>query len=164
MDLVTPAIGLIFWTGFIFLLLLLLLTIFAWKPIVNAVNSRNRSIEDALNAADNAKEEMVKLQANNEQILKEARMDREKILKEAREIKDKIISEAKEQSKIEADKILISAKNAIENEKRSAINEMKNQMATLSIEIAEKILQKELSDKKNQKTLIDDLLKNTNIN
>ena len=164
MDLVTPAFGLIFWTGIIFILLLILLTLFAWKPIVNAVNSRNRSIEEALNAADKAKEEMVKLQASNEQILHEARLEREKILKEAREIKDKIISEAKEMSKTEADKILVSAKNAIANEKRLAIEEMKNQMATLSIEIAEKILQKELSDKKNQKALIDDLLKNTNIN
>lgn len=164
MDLVTPAIGLIFWTVLIFVILLVLLRVFAWKPILNAINQRNDSIADALNSAEKAKEEMVKLQADNEVILKEARAERDKIVKEARELKDKTINDAKSQAKAEADSIIASAKAAIENEKRAAINEIKKQVANLSIEIAEKILSKELSNKDNQKALIEDMLKNTNIN
>lgn len=164
MDLVTPAIGLLFWTVLIFLILLGLLRAFAWKPILNAVKERTESISEALNSADKAKEEMVKLLANNESILKEARIERDKIIKEARDLKDKTIAEAKTHAKHEADIIIASAKAAIQNEKRAAINEIKNQVASLSIEIAEKILLKELAQKESQKTLIDDLLNKTNIN
>jgi F-type H+-transporting ATPase subunit b len=164
MDLVTPAIGLVFWTVLIFLILLFLLFKFAWKPILNAVNERNASIEDALAAADKAKEEMVKLQASNEAVLKEAHTERDKILKEARELKDKTVDEAKLAAKAEAEAIIKSAKEAIENEKRAAINQIKNEMASLSIQIAEKILEKELSNKQEQNALIVELLNNTNIN
>jgi len=164
MDLVTPAIGLVFWTVLIFILLLVLLRKFAWKPILNNVNERTESIREALSAAEKAKEEMAKLQADNEVILKNARIERDTILKEARSLKDKTISEAKTQAKEEADTIIASAKAAIENEKRAAINEIKNQVANLSIDIAEKILLKELSNKDNQKVLIEDLLNKTNIN
>ena len=164
MELVTPAFGMIFWTVLIFLFLLLLLKKYAWKPIINAVNERNDSIADALTSAEKAKEEMTKLTADNEQILNEARVARDEILKEARNLKDKTISEAKIAAKDEADAIIASAKVAIESEKRAAINDIKNQVASLSIEIAEKILSKELSDAKSQKVLIEDLLKKTNIN
>jgi F-type H+-transporting ATPase subunit b len=164
MDLVTPAIGLVFWSVLIFLILLFLLYKFAWKPILGAVNDRNQSIEEALAAADRAKEEMVKLQANNEVVLKEARAERDQILKEARDLKDKMVEEARVAAKQEADLIIKSAKEAIANEKRAAINEMKDEMANLSVLIAEKILEKELGDKEGQKALIESLLKQTNIN
>jgi len=164
MELVTPAIGLVFWTVLIFLILLVLLGKFAWKPILNAVKSRTESIKEALSSAEKAKEEMAKLQGDNEVILKEARIERDRILKETRDLKDKTISDAKIQAKEEADAVIASAKAAIESEKRAAINEIKNQVANLSIEIAEKILSKELSDKNNQKALIEDLLNKTNIN
>ncbi|HAM99694.1 MAG TPA: ATP synthase F0 subunit B [Marinilabiliales bacterium] len=164
MDLVTPAIGLVFWTVLIFLILLLLLRAFAWKPILNAVDERNESIKEALAAADKAKEEMIKLQADNDMVLKEARIERDKIIKEARELKEKTISEAKVQAKTEADALVTSAKAAIENEKRNAINAIKNEMANLSVQIAEKILEQELSDKEKQKRLIEDMLNKTNIN
>jgi len=164
MELVTPAFGMIFWTLLIFSMLLILLKKFAWKPIINAVNQRNDSIAEALSSAEKAKEEMTKLKADNEQILDEARATRDEILKEARNLKEKTISEAKLTAKDEADAIISSAKSVIESEKRAAINEMKNQVAMLSIEIAEKILSKELSDKSNQKELIDNLLDKTSIN
>lgn len=164
MDLVTPAIGLVFWTVLIFLILLVLLRKFAWKPILNAVKDRTDSIKEALNSAEKAKEEMAKLQADNEVILKEARTERDKIIKEARDLKDQTIADAKNQAKAEADTIIASAKSAIESEKRAAINEIKNQVANLSVEIAEQILMKELSNKDNQKALIEDLLNKTNIN
>ncbi|MBI9066675.1 MAG: F0F1 ATP synthase subunit B [Salinivirgaceae bacterium] len=164
MDLVTPAIGMIFWTVLIFLFLLVLLRAFAWKPILNAVNERNESIAEALNSAEQAKEEMAKLRADNDLVFKEARIERDKILKEARELKEQTIVEAKLQAKNEAESIIKSAKSAIENEKRAAINEIKNQIATLSVDIAEKILSKELADNAEQKALIKDLLDKTKIN
>lgn len=164
MDLVTPAFGLVFWTVLIFFILLILLRKFAWKPILGAVQQRNDSIEEALNSAVKAKEEMAQLKASNEEILKEAKGEREKIVKEARELKDAILAEAKTKASEEGDKIIAAAKSSIENEKRAAINEIKNQMASLSVGIAEKLIQKELSDKDSQKALINDLLDKTNIN
>ena len=164
MDLVTPQIGLLFWTVLIFLLLVFLLAKFAWKPILKMVEERTKNIEDALNSAENAKKEMAGLKAENEQIMKEARAERDKIVREAREMKDKIIEESKETAKAEADKILAQARKLIDDEKRAAMNELKDQVASLSIEIAEKILTKELSDKKKQAELIDDILNQSNLN
>lgn len=164
MNLVTPAIGLIFWTVLIFVILLILLKKFAWKPILSAVKSRNEKISDALNAAEKAKEDMQKLHADNEKILKEARAERETIIKEARDLKNQMVVDAKEQAKKEADKIIEQAKKTIENEKRTAINEIKNNVAQLSVDIAQKLMQKELSNDDKQKELIDTLLKQTNIN
>lgn len=164
MDLVTPQIGLLFWTVLIFLILVFLLAKFAWKPILRMVEERTKNIEDALNSAENAKKEMAGLKAENEQIMKEARAERDKIVREAREMKDKIIEESKETAKAEADKILAQARKLIDDEKRAAMNELKDQVASLSIEIAEKILTKELSDKKKQAELIDDILNQSNLN
>ena len=164
MDLVTPQIGLLFWTVLIFLILVFLLAKFAWKPILKMVEERTKNIEDALNSAENAKKEMAGLKAENEQIMKEARAERDKIVREAREMKDKIIEESKETAKAEADKILAQARKLIDDEKRAAMNELKDQVASLSIEIAEKILTKELSDKKKQAELIDDILNQSNLN
>ena len=159
MELVTPEIGLIFWTTIVFLLLLVVLKKYAWKPILTAVDERNKSIEDALKAADKAKKEMLDLNTDNERILMEAKIERYTLLKEGREIKDNIIVEAKDKAKIEADKILTTTKEQINNEKMKAITELKNQVAEISIDIAEKILKSELSDKNKQKELIAEVSK-----
>jgi F-type H+-transporting ATPase subunit b len=164
MELVTPEIGLIFWTTIVFLLLLIVLKKFAWKPILTAVDERNKSIEDALKAADKAKKEMLALNTDNERILIQAKKERDVLLKEGREIKDNIIAEAKDKAKLEADKILITAKEQINNEKMKAITELKNQVAEMSIDIAEKILKSELSDKNKQKELIAEALKSNELN
>jgi len=164
MELVTPQIGLLFWTVLIFLILVFLLAKFAWKPILHMVETRNKSIEDALNSAEIARKEMAGLKAENEQIIKEARAEHDKIIREAREMKEKIIAESKETAKQEADKIVAQARELIESEKLAAINELKNQVAVLSVDIAEKVLRNELSDKKKQSELINDILEHANIN
>jgi F-type H+-transporting ATPase subunit b len=164
MELVTPQIGLIFWTTIVFTLLLIVLKKFAWKPILDSVDERNNSIENALKAADKAKEEMATLNADNQRILIEAKKERDLLLKEAREIKETIISEAKKNATIEADKIIISAKSQINNDKMKALVELKNQIAGLAIEMTEKILKSELSDKNKQKELIENALKSSELN
>ena len=164
MELVTPEIGLIFWTIVVFSLLLVVLKKYAWKPILSAVDERNKSIEDALKAADKAKEEMLSLNADNERILMEAKKERDILLKEGREIKDSIIAEAKDKAKVDAEKILTTAKEQIINEKMKAITELKNQVANLSIEIAEKILKSELQDLNKQKELVTTAIANKDLN
>lgn len=164
MELVTPAIGLIFWTAVVFTLLVILLKKFAWKPILNAVESRNTSIEEALKAAEKAKEDIESLTADNDRILNEARLERDAILKDAREIKDNLINDAKNQAKLEADKILNITKDQIKNEKLAAITELKNQVADLSIEIAEKVIKSELQDSAKQRFLVSEAIKNKNLN
>jgi F-type H+-transporting ATPase subunit b len=164
MDLVTPGIGLMFWATFTFLLLLILLRKFAWKPILSMVKEREKSIEEALSAAQKAKEQMETLTANNEKIIIEARIERDQMLKEAREIKDKIIGEAADAAKEEGRKLLEQARQNIELEKSAAIVEIKNQVANLSIEIAEKILKKELSSDAKQKDYIETLIKGAKLN
>ena len=164
MELVTPEIGLIFWTTVVFSLLLVVLKKYAWKPILSAVDERNKSIEDALKAADKAKEEILSLNADNERILMEAKKERDILLKEGREIKDSIIAEAKDKAKVDAEKILTTAKEQIINEKMKAITELKNQVANLSIEIAEKILKSELQDLNKQKELVTTAIANKDLN
>jgi len=164
MDLVTPGIGLIFWTTFIFFLLLILLRIFAWKPILNAVKNREESIKAALDSAEKAKETMKKLQVKNEEILQKAKVERDALMKEARELKDQIINEAKEKAQHEASKLIESARLNIKNEKNAAIAELKAQVAILSVEIAEKILREKLTQNKEQDALISRLLDDVKIN
>ena len=164
MDLITPSVGLIFWTAVVFIILLVLLRSLAWKPILSAVKEREQSIEDALNAAKKAKEEMALLNAQNEKIMKEARAERDAILKEAREMKENIINEAKNSATVEANKLIENAKSAIQNEKASAMADIKNQVGQLSIEIAEKILTKELSDKSAQEALVNDVIDQAKFN
>jgi len=164
MDLVTPDVGLVFWTLVSFLILLIVLRKFAWKPIVGTVNDREESIRRALASAEDAKREMENLKADNERILKEARAEREGMLKEAREIKAKMIADAEDEAKAKADKMIVNAQQAIENEKKSAIAELKNQVAALSVEIAEKVVRKELSDKDKQIKLVEDMLDETTLN
>lgn len=162
MELVTPALGLIFWTTVVFLLLLLLLKKFAWKPILSAVEERNNLINDSLQAAEKARDEMSELNSNNEKIIAQAKIDRDGLLKEAREMKSQIISQAKDQAVLEAEKLVNSAKEQISNEKMKALTELKNHVADLSIEMAEKVLSNELSDASKQKELITRSLKENN--
>lgn len=163
-PLVTPEIGMLFWTAVVFLILMLLLTKFAWKPILAAVKEREASIEEALNSAEDAKRAMAELKSNNEDLLNEARAERDAMMKEARTIKDDIIAEAKGKASEDAEKILASARESIQHEKMAAITELKNQVALLSIEIAEKILKDELSSADKQKALIDNVVKDINLN
>ena len=150
--------GLFFWQLLLFIGLVLLLKKFAWKPILEAVNDREEGIKNALEAAASAKKEMASLNADNERILKEARAERDALLKEAREIKDTLISEAKDEAKKESNGLIKAAKSAIEIEKKAAIAELKNQVATMSISIAEKVLQQELASKEEQLALVNKML------
>lgn len=163
-SLIEPAIGLIFWTTLTFILLLVILGKFAWKPILNAIKTREQGIEDALAKAETALNDMRELKSNNEKILADARAERDNLLKEARDTKDAIIAEAKAKSQSEADRIMSSAREQITNEKNAAVAELKNQVATLSIEIAEKILRSELSSDDKQKALVNNLMKDVNLN
>jgi len=156
--------GLIIWTTIIFTLLLIVLKKYAWKPILTAVDERNKSIAEALKAADKAKEEIASLNADNERILQEARMERDLLLKEARDMKNNIISKAKEQANKEADKILTSTKEQISNEKMRAITELKNTVADLSIDMATMVLKSELKDTNKQKQLVSEVLKEVELN
>ncbi len=150
--------GLFFWQMVLFVLLLLLLKKFAWKPILDALNSREEGIQNALDEADRARQEMVDLKSSNEKILKEARAERDGLLKDARMIKEKMITEAKDEAKAQSNKIIEQAKQTIENEKLAAITELKNQVAELSIGIAEKIMKEELSNKGKQVAMIEKML------
>ena len=164
MDLVTPGIGLIFWTTLFFLILLFILGKFAWPAILTAVKARNESIRQALDAAEKAKKEMAKLQADNEKILEEAKAERDGMIREAKQIKDKLIAEAKEKAAEEAKKLVQGARESIQNEKTAAISEIKEQMANLSVNIAEKILRAKLKDSKTQKDLVNKLIREANLN
>jgi F-type H+-transporting ATPase subunit b len=164
MDLVTPDVGLLFWTFISFAILFFVLKKFAWKPIVGTVNDREQSIKDALASAENAKKQMQNLTADNERILKEARAEREMMIKEARDLKTKMISDAKEETKATTDKMIIQAQEAIENEKKSAMADLKNQVASLSVEIAEKVIKGELSNKDKQLKIVEDMLGEATLN
>lgn len=164
MNLVTPDIGLVFWSTLFFLILLFVLGRFAWPGILNAVKARNESIRKALDAADNAKKEMAKLQADNEKILAEAKAERDELLREAKEIKEKLIAEARESAEEEAKKLIQNARESIRSEKAAAINDMKTQMAVLSVEIAEKILREKLESDDAQKKLVDKLIDEADLN
>jgi F-type H+-transporting ATPase subunit b len=162
--LTTPGIGLIFWTTIVFLLLVFILGKYAWKPILTAVKTRELGIEEALASAQNAKKEMEELKAGNEKILNQARAERDALLKEARDMKDAIVNEAKAKATKEGERIMTAAREQITNEKNAAITELKNQVASLSIEIAEKILRSELSSDDKQKALVNNLMKDVNLN
>ena len=164
MDLVTPGIGLIFWSTLFFLILLFVLGRFAWPAILAAVVARNESIKKALDAADKARDEMAQLKADNEKILAEAKAERDALLKEARDVKDKLIAEAKEKASAETQKMMKSAREFIQAEKASAINEMKEQMTILSVNIAEKLVKEKLKDDKAQKKLVNKLVDEMDLN
>ncbi len=164
MELITPSIGLVFWTLVAFLLLLVILRKAAWKPVLGAIKERERSIEDALNKAELAKQELAKLSNENEALIKQARAERDEILKEAKELKDKIVNEAKVQAQAEGAKLVEAAKIEINNQKMAALHEVKAQVANLSIEVAEKILRQEFADKAKQEQVVEGLLKDIKLN
>ena len=159
MELVTPEIGLVFWTTVSFLILFFLLAKFAWKPIMGAIDDRERSIEDALLKAEAAKDEMARLTNENEALLKETRAERDLILQEAKKLKDQIIHEAKDSAQKEGARQIELARIEINNQKNIAMADVKNQVAALSLEIAEKILRKQFEDQSKQDDLVADLLK-----
>ena len=164
MGIVTPDLGLIFWTSIVFICLLFILTKYVWKPVLGAVNKREQNITEALELAEKTKKEMIALQASNENLLKEARAERDNILKDAKEISVRLVEDAKNAAKVEAEKIMISARESINSEKASAIGELKNQVAILSIEIAEKVVRGELSSNSKQKDLAEKLAGDINLN
>ena len=164
MELIKPQFGLIFWMAISFILLLVILGKFAFPIIMKSLKEREDSITSALSAAEKAKKEMAAMQADNEKLLIQARAERDLMLKEARDTKDAIVGEAKNKAQAEANKILATTRETINNEKNAAITELKNQVAAMSIEIAEKILRQELSNDEKQKSLMDNLMKDISLN
>ena len=146
MQLLTPSFGLLFWTLLAFLIVFFILRKFAWTPILNSLDAREKGIADSLETADRVRREMAQLQSENEALLAQAREERGAMLKEARETKDRIIAESKEQAKVEANKIIAEAQQAIEAQKMAAITDVKNQVGKLVLEVTEKVLRRELSN------------------
>lgn len=156
--------GLFFWALTIFIGLVLLLKKFAWKPILDAVNEREEGIRNALLSAENAKKEIQNLKSDNEKLLAEARAERDAMIKEAREIKDKMINDAKTEAQLQGQKMIEQAKATILNEKNAAMADLKAQVSSLSLEIAEKVLKEELSNKDSQTKLVEKMLGDAKLN
>ena len=164
MRLLTPEFGLIIWTLLAFIIVLVILKKFAWKPILNSLKERETTIADSLATAERVKAEMSQLKSENEALLAKAREERAQLLKEARDTKDRIISEAKEQAKVEANKIVVDAQAAIQQQKMAALTDVKNQVGTLVIEVAEKVLRRELGNKSEQENYIKQLADEVKLN
>jgi len=163
MELVTPGIGLIFWQTVTFLIVLGVLAAFVWRPITDALRAREGFIADSLNAAENAKKDIEKLKSDNEYLLQEARIERDKILKEATAAANQIKESAKEETAKITAKMTEDARATIAGEKNAALSEVKNLVSSLSLDIAEKVLKKNLEDKKAQETLVQDLIKDIKV-
>ena len=164
MELITPNPGLLFWMILSFLIVWAILRKYAWKPILNAIKNREKAIENALLSAEKVKTEMEKLQADNQKLLAVARVERDQLLKEARHMKDKIIEDAKVAAQVEGKKIIDAARESINNEKRTALKEIKDLVSVLSLQVAEKIMKDKLADKSGQGEYIDKLLKDVKLN
>jgi F-type H+-transporting ATPase subunit b len=164
MDLLTPGSGLIIWQLIVFLGLFLLLSKFAWKPILGSLKERESSIQQALDTAEKAKHELTLLKADNEKLLKEAREERERIMREAREASNRMKEEAQHEAKKTAEKIIDDARAAINIEKQAALKDVKIQVAMFSLEIAEKLIKKNLSNDKEQKALAETFIKDLKLN
>ncbi len=158
------SVGLFFWSALIFVGLILLLKKFAWKPILDAVNEREEGIRNALLSAENAKKEMQNLKSDNEKLLAEARAERDALMKEAREIKEKMINDAKIEAQNQGEKMIEQAKAAIVSEKNAAMADLKNQVSSLSLAIAEKVLKDELSNKESQTKMVEKMLDDAKLN
>ena len=159
-----PDPGIIFWTLLFFVLIWIILGRFAFRPIQEALKKREKDIQDSIDEAKRAREEMANLKAENEQLLNEAREERAKILKEAKEVKDSIIKEAKEKASEEAKKIVTDAKREIENQRMAAIVDIKNQIGNIAVEVAEKVLKRELADKPAQESFVKSLVDDAQLN
>lgn len=164
MDLILPSSGLIIWQLFGFLALLFILMKFAWKPILETLEERESSIDDALKAAERAKAEMANLKSENEKLLQEARIERDNILKTASDASAKMIEDAKQAAIAEGAKMIENAKAVIENEKKAALTEVKNQVAQLTLEVTDKLLRKNLSSQAAQQELVEGMVKDINLN
>ena len=164
LSLITPDLGLFFWQTVIFLVTLFLLSKFAWGPIMNAMKERENSITDALSAADKARADIEKLQATNEALLVEARSERDRILTEAQRTSTLMMDEARVKALTEGNRLMEAARVSIQTEKNAALNEVKNYTATLALDIAEKILKKELSNSDEQRKLVNEYIKEVNLN
>jgi F-type H+-transporting ATPase subunit b len=164
MDLLLPHLGLIFWTLLAFLIVFFILKKFAWTAILNGLNERETNIANSIAAAERMKKEMAQLQSDNEALLAAAREERATMLKEAKEMKDKMINDAKNEAKAQAAKIVADANASIQQQKMAAMTEIKNQVGQLVIEVSEKVLRRELTDKTNQEKYIQDLSKDIKLN
>lgn len=164
MELLTPSLGTIFWMSISFFIVIFILRKYAWRPILSFLKERENSIQDALLSAKRAKDEMSKLIADNERIIAEAKIERDKIIIEARELKDSIINDARNSASEETRKMIETARQSIRNEKENAINEIKEQIVTLSVDIAGKILQQKLSENSEQRDLIEKSLREIKLN
>jgi F-type H+-transporting ATPase subunit b len=158
------SVGLFFWQLVIFVALIFLLRKFAWKPILSAVEERENKISDALDLAEKTKLEMTQLKSQNEELIKKAREERDQILNTARETKEQIISEARDKAAQEAEKLVATARETIQLERQKAITEIKNQVATLSLEVAEKLVKKDLSSDERQRELAEKLVADAKLN
>lgn len=164
MELLTPAIGLLFWMLVVFVILVVILRVAAWKPIMNGLKEREHQIQSALDLAEKTRADMAKLQSDNEKLLIEARAERDSILKAAKESADRLIAEAKDRAGIEGKRIIEDAREAINNERVAIVAQMKKEIVTISLDIAEKVLRKELGDKAAQEKLVGDLAKEARLN
>ncbi|NIK74602.1 F-type H+-transporting ATPase subunit b [Thermonema lapsum] len=164
MQLLTPELGLFFWQLVTFLLVVFLLSKYAWRPILQGIKKREAEINDALAAAEKARSEMQRISAENEKLLQEARVEKDQILKKAQETARQLVEEAKENAKKEANRMIEDARRIIESEKNAALSEIKEQIATLSVQVAERILKNQLSEEAKQKAYIEELLKDVKLN
>jgi F-type H+-transporting ATPase subunit b len=164
MELLVPEFGLVIFQTIAFLLLMFILSKFAWKPVLAAIKEREHSIDEALNKAELAKQEMARLTSQNEELMKTARAERDQMLKEAKTLKDNIVNEAKTHAQAEGAKLIEKARIEIENQKKTALFELKSQVSSLSIEIAERVLREQLKDKSTQEDLVANLLKDVELN
>lgn len=164
MELLTPSLGLIFWTFLAFIIVFILLRKYAWGPILSSLHQREKTIADSLESAERVKREMVQLKGENEALMARAREERSAMLKEAKETKDRIIAESKEQARIEANKIIIEAQQAIQAQKMAALTDVKNQVGKMVIEVTERVLRKELGNKEAQEAHISSMVNNVKLN
>ena len=164
MQLLTPSLGLLFWTLIAFGIVFFVLRKFAWGPILSSLNQREKSIADSLESAERVKREMVQLKGENEELMQRAREERSAMLKEAKETRDKMVNDAKEQARIEANKIIVEAQQAINAQKMAAITEVKNQVGKLVIEVTEKVLRRELSNPQAQEAHIKGMVDEVKLN
>lgn len=164
MELLTPGTGLIIWQAFVFLLLVILLGRLAWKPILGSLKEREASIQQALDSAEKAKAEMASLKSDNEKLLKEAREERDKILREAREAASRLHDQAQNDARRNADKIIEDAKAVIQTEKMAALKEVKLQVANFSLEVAERLMKKNLASDSAQRELVNSIIKDLKLN
>lgn len=164
MELLKPAVGLLFWMVVVFAVLVFLMKKFAWSGIISALKEREGEIESALKMAEETRAEMAKLKSDNEKLIADARKERDQIIKEAKEVADKMVSDAKENAIVQGNKIMADAREAMSQEKAKMMSQIRKDVATISLEIAEKVLRKELSDKSKQESFVDELLGDVKLN